>query len=94
MKPSHLILACTNYQLFNDPAHILEKLSSCIDLIFTSQPSIVVNSCAHSSLHANCQHQNVFAKFDLNIYDQPPYEVLFLLDRRFVNSVGKEPYQI
>ena len=94
MKPSHLILACTNYQLFYDPAHILEKLSSCIDLIFTSQPNIVVNSCAHSSLHAKCQHQNVFAKFDLNIYDQPPYEVLFLLDRRFVNSVGKEPYQI
>ena len=43
-------------------------------MIFTSQPNIVVNSCVHSSPHANCQHQNVFAKFDLNIYYSPPYK--------------------
>ena len=62
------------HQLIHDPTHILEKSSSCIDLIFTSQPNMVVNSGVHSSLHANCHHQIVFAKFDLKVYHPPPYE--------------------
>ena len=32
------------HQLIHDPTHILGKSSSCIDLIFTSQPNMVVNS--------------------------------------------------
>ena len=35
---------------------------------------MVVNSGVHSSLHANCHQQIVFAKFDLKIYYRPPYE--------------------
>ena len=56
------------HQLIHDPTHILRISSSCIDLIFTSQPNMVVNSGVHSSLHANCHHQIVFAKFDLKVY--------------------------
>ena len=41
-------------QLIHDPAHTLETSSSCIDLIFTSQPNMVVNLGVHCSLHANC----------------------------------------
>ena len=40
--------------------------SSCIDLIFTSQP--------HPSLHPNCHDQIVYAKFNLKIHFPPPYE--------------------
>ena len=40
----------------NEPTHILPSSSSCIDLIFTDQPSLVVNSGTHPSLHANCHH--------------------------------------
>ena len=35
---------------------------------------MIVNSGVHSSLHANCHHQIVFAKFDLKIYYPPSYE--------------------
>ena len=62
------------HRLIHDPRHILGKSSSCIDLIFTSQPNMVVKSGVHSSLHANCHHQIVFAKFDLKIYYPPPNE--------------------
>ena len=62
------------HQLIHDPTYILGKSSSCIDFIFTSQPNMVVNSGVHSSLHANCHHQIVFAKFDLKVYYLPPYE--------------------
>ena len=43
-------------------------------LVFTSQPNLVMDSDVRSSLHPNCHHQLVFAKFDLSIYYPPPYE--------------------
>ena len=61
------------HQLINEPTHLLQNSSSCIDLIFTSQPNIVVESGVHTSLHPNCHHQIVFAKFNLKIYYPPPY---------------------
>ena len=44
-------------QLISDPTHILPASSSCIDLIFTDQPFLVVDSGVHPSLHASCHHQ-------------------------------------
>ena len=61
-------------QLIQEPTHILNSSSSCIDLIFTSQPNLVMESGIHSSLHSNCHHQIVFAKFNLSIFYPPPYE--------------------
>ena len=61
------------HQLINEPIHLLQNSSSCIDLIFTSQPNIVVESGVHPSLHPNCHHQIIFAKFNLKIYYPPPY---------------------
>ena len=65
---------CGFKQVISDPAHILESSSSCIDLIFTSRPNLVVNSGVHSSLHPNCHHQIIHAKFNLRIFYPPPYE--------------------
>lgn len=61
------------HQLINEPTHVLPNSSSCIDLTFTSQPNLVVESGVHASLHPNCHHQIVFAKFNLHISYPPPY---------------------
>ena len=53
------------YQVINEPTHIIENSSSCIDLIFTSEPNIVTESGAHPSLHPNCHHQVIYDKFNL-----------------------------
>ena len=39
------------YQIINEPTHILENSSSCIKLIFTSQPNLSVESGTQPSLH-------------------------------------------
>ena len=44
-------------QLISEPTHILQNSSSSIDLIFTDQPSLVINSGIKPSLHENCHHQ-------------------------------------
>ena len=60
-------------QIIKEPTHILENSSSCIDLIFTTQPNMVLESGVHHSLHQNCHHQ-IFVKFNLKVYYAPPYE--------------------
>ena len=62
------------HQLINEPTHLTGNSSSCIDLIFVSQPNLAMESCVHSSLHLNCHHQIVFTKFNLKIFYPPPYE--------------------
>ena len=39
-------------QLIQEPTHILNSSSSCIDLIFILQPNLVMESGVHSSLHS------------------------------------------
>ena len=48
------------YQLRNEPTDLLRNSSSCMDLIFTSRPNIVVKSGVHPSLHPNCYYQIIF----------------------------------
>ena len=46
-------------QLIHDPTHNIGE----IDLIFASQPNLVVESGVQSSLHQNCHRQIVLARF-------------------------------
>ena len=55
------------FQLINEPTHIQSNSSSCIDLLFTDQPNLAVNSGVHASLHPNCEHQIVDTSFNLNM---------------------------
>ena len=61
-------------QVINEPTHILDNLKSCIYLILTSQPNMIVDSGVHPLLHSNCHHQITDANFDLKIFYSPPYE--------------------
>ena len=55
----------------NPPIFLIENSSSCIDLIFISQPNLVMDA---GVLHANCHHPIVYAKFTLKILYPPAYE--------------------
>ena len=61
-------------QIIKEPTHISKSFSSCIDFTFTNQPNLVTDSCVHPSLHSNCHHQIVYAKFNFKIIYPPPYE--------------------
>ena len=42
--------------LINEPTHHTRNSSCSIDLIFASQPNLVMQSGVHPSLHENCHH--------------------------------------
>ena len=60
-------------QIINKPTHILNSsFSSCVDLIFTSQPNLrKIYKYIH---HANCHHQITYGKFNLNVIYPPVYK--------------------
>ena len=61
------------HQVIKEPTRILVTSSSCIDLIFTSQPNLITESGVHSPLHSNCHHQIIFAKLNLELVHPSPY---------------------
>ena len=62
------------HQEINEPTHILSNSSWCIDLISNSQPNLLKECSVHPSLHPNCHHQIIFARFNLDIVYPSPYE--------------------
>ena len=48
-------------QIIKEPTHIVDNSSSCIDLIFTSLPNLIIELGVYPSLHPNCHHQLVYA---------------------------------
>ena len=60
-------------QVINEPTHLLENSSSCIDLKFTSQPNLVKDAGIHSSFHPSIQ---VSHRPDINFNDNLIKKVL------------------
>ena len=60
-------------QLIVESTHVLENSSSCIDLIFTNQTSLIINAGVHLSVHSKFSHRNIYAKPNLKIEYPPPY---------------------
>ena len=60
-------------QLIKEPTNILQQFSSCIDLIFTNQLNIVMDSGVNLSLHSKCHHQIIYSRLNLKIEYPPPY---------------------
>ena len=56
------------HQLINKPTHILQNSTSCIVLVFLSQPNLVIELGVHSSLYSSCHYQIVFVKLNLKIW--------------------------
>ena len=66
LGPSQLISEPTNFEPNKNP--------SCIDLIITDQPNIVLDSGTRASLDSFCHHQITNCKVNFNIPPPPHFE--------------------
>ena len=60
-------------QLTAELTHVLENSSSCIKLIFTNQPNLIMDAGVHHSLLSKCHPQVTYAKLNLQIEYLPAY---------------------
>ena len=63
---SQVISEPTNFQPNSNP--------SCIDLIFTDQPNLIIESGVQATLSNTCHHQIIYAKISFKIYNPPSYK--------------------
>ena len=49
-------------QVISQPTPILPTSNSCIDVVFTNQLNLIIESDVHTPLLPNCYHQFVFTK--------------------------------
>ena len=63
MIVSQLVMALDNTRTNT----YFKNSSSYIHLIFTDQPSLIIDSGTHPSLHPNCHHKIIHSKIDLKI---------------------------
>ena len=62
-------------QLISEPTNFEpNKNPSCIDLIFTDQPNLVIESGVRSSLDPLCHHQITHCRFNYKVPPPPPFE--------------------
>ena len=61
-------------QLINEPTNFEpNKNPSCIDLIFTDQPNLVLECGTRPSLDSFCHHQITYCRFNFKIPPPPPF---------------------
>ena len=75
-KIDSVTISYGSQQLITQPTHLLANYSSCIDLIFTDEPSLIVDCGIHPSPHPNRHHQIVYCKLDPKTVYPPPYQRL------------------
>ena len=60
-------------QIIDKPTHFTNNSSSCIDLIFTSNHSIIVDSSIEKSLCSSCHHDIIYGKVNVRVPLPPPH---------------------
>ena len=62
-------------QIISEPTNFEPgKKPSCIDLIVTDQPNLILDSGIRASLDPHCHHQIIYGKVNFRIPPPPPYE--------------------
>ena len=60
-------------QVITEPTHNLENSFSCIDLLFSNQANLIMDSGVRPTLYSKCHHQTIYSKLNLKIEYRPHY---------------------
>ena len=78
-------------QIINEPTNFTpNKSPTCIDLILTDQPNLILNSGTRSSLDPKCHHSIIFCKMNYKIPPPPPHErIIWHYDRANSDAIQR-----
>ena len=77
-------------QLITEPTHLMGESKSCIDLIFTDQPNLFLESGVHPTLHDQCHHQIIYGMLSIKNPAPPPYKRrLWYYDKANIAAIRK-----
>ena len=75
MKLEEMFSNLSLHQIINEPTHFFRDdcLPSCIDIILSDQPNLIMNSGVRPSLDPAVKHQITFCKLNFKIPPPPKY---------------------
>ena len=74
-KLEDLFTSLGQFQLISEPTNFEpHKNPSCIDLIITDQPNLILDCGTRTSLDPYCHHQIIYGKINFRIPPPPPFE--------------------
>ena len=78
-------------EIINDPTNFTpNKRPSCIDLVVTDQPNIILDSGTRPFLDSLCHHNIIYCKINLHIPPPPPYDrKIWYYDRANVDALKR-----
>ena len=78
-------------QIISEPTNFTPgKKPSCIDLIVTDQPNLILNSGTRISLDSKCHHQIIHCKINMKIPPPPPIQrKIWHYDKANVNAIQR-----
>ena len=80
-------------QLIHEPTYLTNRSKTCIDILATDQPNLVLKSEVHPSLHTNCHHQVIYSKININCPPPPPHtRHIWHYSRAKVDSMQKASF--
>ena len=75
MEIENLLTSLGLSQIISEPTNFEpSKNPSCIDLIITDQPNLILDSGTRASLHSFCHHQIIYCKVNFRIPPPTPFE--------------------
>ena len=69
----HITTSACYSQLINEPTDSINKTSSCIDLVFSSDLNITRNCGIEKTIHEKCHHDIIYGTLNFNVPLPPPY---------------------
>ena len=70
-------------QIISEPTNFEPNMNpSCIDLVITDQPNLILDCETRASLDSFCHHQKIYCKVNFRIFPPSPFERKFLLFNR------------
>ena len=73
MKGVKLVSLLPKPVIVDQATHITKDSSSCINFIFSSNPSFISASGVELSLHYKCRHNLIYGKINFNVPFPPPH---------------------
>ena len=78
------------HQLITEPTHLFGDSKSCIDLLFTDQLNLFIETGVHPSLHGHCHHQIIYGKLSISNISLPSYtRRIWYYDKADANVIMK-----
>ena len=76
--------------MIDKPTHFINESSSCIDIIFSSNPSLTKNCGIEHSIYDKCHHNIIYGTLNFKVPLLPPYyREIWVYKKAYIQNIQR-----